>query len=140
VDAKSNVRSVAERGVHRMTALQIASWVVRIAGAAVLVLGLVIWTGNGTGVRGLHMLLGITLVIALWLLALLAARAGVSIGLVVLAGLWGLITIGLGLTQERLLVGDQHWIVQVTHLVVGLGAIGIGEAIAARAGRRPAPA
>jgi hypothetical protein len=121
-----------------MTALRIASWIVRIAGAAVLILGLVIWTGNGTGIRGVHMLLGITLVAALWVLAVLAARAGVSIGLVAAAVVWGLLTIGLGLTQEQILVGDQHWIVQVAHLLVGLGAIGIGEAIAARAARRPA--
>jgi hypothetical protein len=121
-----------------MTALTIASWIVRIAGAAVLIFGLVIWTGNGTGIRGVHMLLGITLVAALWVLAVLAARAGVSIGLVAAAVVWGLLTIGLGLTQEQILVGAQHWIVQVAHLLVGLGAIGIGEAIAARAARRPA--
>jgi hypothetical protein len=73
--------------------------------------------------------LGFVLVIALWTLAVLAARAGVSIGLVVLAVVWGLVAPALGLTQASLWVGGWHWVIQVLHLRIGLGAIGLGETL-----------
>jgi hypothetical protein len=37
-----------------------------------------------------------------------------------------------------LLTGDFHWIIQVLHLLVGLGAIGQAEGLAARIKRAPA--
>jgi hypothetical protein len=73
------------------------------------------------------MWIGFVLVIALWIMAGLAARAGVNPGLVALAVVWGLIVPALGMTQVRLLPGDLHWIIQVIHLLVGLIAIGLGE-------------
>jgi len=45
----------------------------------------------------------------------------------------------LGLAQDRLLPGSAHWLIQVLHLLVGLAAIGQGEALAARILRRPVP-
>jgi hypothetical protein len=82
---------------------------------------------------------GFVLVFSLWTLAVLAARAGVHPGLVALAIVWGFIVPVLGLTQERLLPGDAHWVIQVLHLLVGLGAIGQAEGLAARIkGRRTA--
>ena len=41
------------------------------------------------------------------------------------------------MVQAQLLVGDAHVVVQVVHLLVGIVAIGLGEALAA-AGRRGA--
>src|SRR5690606_28334452 len=79
-----------------------------------------------------HMLVGLVLVLALWTLAALAARAGVSPGLVALAIAWGAIVPILGLNQGRLLPGQAHWLIEVLHLLVGLGAIGQGEGLAAR--------
>jgi hypothetical protein len=38
----------------------------------------------------------------------------------------------LGLTRQRLLPGDGHWVIQVVHLLLGLGAIGRGEGLATR--------
>jgi hypothetical protein len=85
------------------------------------------------------MLLGLVLVLALWVLAGLAARAGVPLGLVALAVAWGLIVPALGLTQDQLLPGSAHWVIQVLHLLVGLGAIGQAEGLAARIrARQPA--
>src|ERR687885_1554993 len=121
------------------TATTIVQMLVRLCGLALVTLGLLFWTGNARGLIPLHMLLGLVLVLALWILAGLAARAGAPIGLVALAVVWGLIVPALGLTQTQLLPGSAHWVIQVLHLLVGLGAIGQAEALAARIkGRRPA--
>jgi hypothetical protein len=86
------------------------------------------------------MLIGFTLVLTLWVLAMLAARAGVNPGLVAFALLWGALVLALGLTQQRLLPGDSHWVIQVVHLIVGLIAIGQGEGLATRISQAGRPA
>ena len=60
----------------------------------------------------------------------MAARSGVSLGLVALGIAWGLIVVALGMTQNRLLPGDAHWVIKVLHLLVGIGALGIAERLA----------
>ena len=122
------------------TATAIAQLLTRFTGLIQIVLGLLFWTGSARGMIPVHMLLGFVLVLALWALAVLAARAGVDPGIVALAVLWGLLVPVLGLTQERLLPGDGHWLIQVLHLLVGLGAIGQGEGLAARIGHARPPA
>jgi hypothetical protein len=121
------------------TAVTIAQILVRATGVIQLVLGLLFWTGNATGLVPLHMLIGFLLVLGLWTVAGLAARAGVQPGLVALAAVWGLAVAVLGLTQEELLPGSAHWLVQVLHLLVGLGAIGLSENLAALAKARLVP-
>jgi len=105
---------------------------VRLDGLALIVLGTLFWTGNALDLVPVHMLLGITLVLALWTLALIAAVARVNPGLVALAFVWGLIVPILGLTQTQLLPGSAHWLIRVLHLLVGVGAIGQAEGLAAR--------
>lgn len=103
---------------------------VRVVGTILIVLGVLFWTGNADALIPVHMLLGIALVLMLWALAVLAALVGVNVGLVVLALVWGLIVPILGLTQTRLLPGSAHWVIQVIHLLVGLGAIGQADNLA----------
>lgn len=105
---------------------------VGLDGLILIALGLLFWTGNADPLVPVHMLLGIALVLALWVLAALAAVAGVNLGLVALAFVWGLIVPALGLTQTRLLPGGAHWIVQVLHLLVGITAIGLAQVLAMR--------
>jgi hypothetical protein len=114
------------------TTATVAQMLLRFAGLIALILGILFWTNNARTLVPIHMLLGIIIVLALWTLAFLAARAGVSIGLVALAFVWGVIVVVLGMTQTSLLPGSLHWIVQVIHLLVGLGAMGQGETLAAR--------
>jgi hypothetical protein len=131
-----------------------AQMLVRTFGVIQLVLGGLFWTGNALDLVPLHMLVGFLLVLGLWTLAALAARAGVGVALVVglvrgtraavaaragvrpalaaLAAVWGLIVPILGLNQDQLLVGSAHWVIEVLHLLVGLGAIGQAEGLAAR--------
>jgi hypothetical protein len=110
----------------------IVQMLLRLAGLTAIVLGLLFWTGNAQALTPIHMLAGITVVLSLWILAGLAARAGISLGLVALAVVWGLIVAVLGLTQQQLLPGSWHWVIQVLHLLLGLGALGQGEGLGAR--------
>jgi hypothetical protein len=121
-------------------AITVAHMTIRISGLLLLLLGIAIWTGRADGVIPVHQLLGLVLVLSLWTLSFLAARAGVPMQWVALAVAWGLVAPILGLTQEGLLTGGWHWTIQVLHLLIGLGAIGMGENLALRirqAGPRP---
>jgi len=113
-----------------------AQMLVRATGVVQLLLGGLFWTGNALDLVPLHQTIGFLLVFGLWTLAALAARAGVRPPLVALAAVWGLVVPVLGLNQTRLLVGSAHWLIEVLHLLVGLGAIGQAEALAARVKER----
>jgi hypothetical protein len=121
------------------TATTISLMLLRLTGLVQIILGLLFWTGNNLSMIPVHMLVGFVLVLALWTLAGLAARAGGSPGFVAFALLWGAFVPVLGLTQQRLLPGDLHWLIQVAHLLVGLAAIGLGENLAAGIKTRQAP-
>ncbi len=107
-------------------------WVARICGLLALILGILFWTGEALSLVPLHMALGTILVIALWILAAKGARAGVSGGLVSIAVLWGLLVPVLGALQVHLVPGAGHWIIQVIHLLLGIGAIGFVEGLGGR--------
>jgi hypothetical protein len=120
-----------------VNALTGVGWTIRIAGLALVVLGLLLWVDAAPGLRSIHILLGLVLVVALVAAAVLALRAGAKPILPAIAIAWGLLTVALGMAQAQLLPGDAHVVVEVTHLLVGVVAIGLGEALAA-AGRRGA--
>ena len=119
-----------------ITAIQMG---IRALGVVQLVLGIIFWTGNALGLVDLHQLLGILLVLGLWTQAALAHRAGVQPGLVAAAAVWGLIVVVVGLTQRELLGGSAHIVIEVLHLLLGLGALGLAETLATRAKARLAP-
>jgi uncharacterized membrane protein len=119
-----------------ITAIQM---VVRAVGVVQLVLGLAFWTGNLLGVVDLHQLLGLLLVLGLWTQAALAHRAGVPAGMVAGAAVLGLVVAIVGLTQRELLPGSAHWVIQVVHLLLGLGLLAVAENLAVRAKARLAP-
>lgn len=112
------------------TLVNILDIFVRADAVVLIILGILFWVGAADGLIPVHMLLGIALVLALWILAGIAATAGVNRGLVALAFVWGLITPALGLTQTRLLPFDGHWIIQILHLLVGLTAIALAQILA----------
>ena len=118
-------------------ALIVAQMVVRILGSIMIVLGLLFWTGNALALIPVHMLLGLVLVLSLWAVGLLAARSGEQPALVALAIAWGFVVPILGYTQDSLLPGPAHWLIQVVHLLVGVTAIGLAETLARRGLARP---
>src|SRR5919107_2468357 len=118
------------------TATVFARWIVRVAGLIQIVLGLMFWTGRGLSLIPVHMMVGAVIVLAMWLIAVLAWRAGVSRGLALLAVAWGLMLPIFGITHPAILPGRWHWIIEVLHLAVGLGALGFANRLAERTLRR----
>lgn len=112
--------------------VSIARGLVRLTAIIQIVLGVLFWTGNATGLVDLHQFSGIILVLSLEVLVFAAARAGVDRRLVVTAGIWGVLVVALGLSQTNLLQGSAHWVIEVLHLLVGLAAIGQAETLATR--------
>ena len=107
-----------------------ALWVIRTAGLFQIVTGVLFWTGNAYALIPLHMLSGLILVITLWVIAVSAARRGVSLLAVSGAAAWGLFVVVFGVMQGAILRGDLHWIVQVAHLLVGMAAMGMAQGLA----------
>ena len=123
-----------------MKAFVIATrWLIRVLAVVQVVLGVLFWTNNALTLISLHMTSGIVLVVALWIQAIIAARAGIGYAIPVLAFVWGGVVIALGMRQDSLLVGDLHWLIQVLHLIVGLTAVAQAEALAGRTLRRLRP-
>ncbi len=105
---------------------------VSLLGLALIVLGVLFWTGRALGLLQVHMLLGALFVVCLWVLVGLALSARVGTAFALMVFVWSLIVLVLGMMQLTLLPGPRHWIVQAVHLLVGLIAIGLGHALAGR--------
>ena len=86
----------------------------------------------------IHMLFGLIVALALLILAVIAVfRSGLrrlgAIGIV-----YAFIVPIFGVTQQMILAGDLHWLVETAHLVVGFGALVLIGAIGERFTRRKA--
>lgn len=113
--------------------IRIASLVLRLCGGLALILGLLFWSGTAYNLLRVHMLLGLLVVLALWTVGIgQAFGRGGSRPLAGGALLLGLLVLVLGVTQSRLMVGPFHWVIEVLHLLLGVLAIGVGQAAAAR--------
>ena len=107
-------------------------WVLRIAATLALILGIISWFDIKALVN-IHMLLGIIVTLSLWVLggAFFSVKGGAP--LAGIAIVWGILLLALGIFQKSLLPAPSvHWIIQVLHLLIGLAAIGLGEAIGGR--------
>jgi hypothetical protein len=111
----------------------VAQWLVRITGVLLLILGLLLWTGDiPLSLIPVHILLGVVLVLALWLLAATATAQGVPIGMAVGIAILGLITLVFGMYQRSLVPGGAHWIIQGIHLILGMLTVASGEMLGGR--------
>jgi hypothetical protein len=110
-----------------MSITRALDYTIRVAGLAALFLGLLFWSGRFYEYLHVHMGLGFVTVIAVWVLAVMCLRKrAASVGLIAAASVWGVVTVVLGMGQTNMLVGDYHALVQIAHLVMGLGAIAFG--------------
>jgi hypothetical protein len=100
-----------------------------------LALGVLMWIGLYWLV-GIHQLLGYVLLASLWAVAVVALRAGVSMGVVVGAVAWGLIVLALGWGQRYVLPGEWHWTIQVLHVVISMASVAWGRWLAMLIGQR----
>ncbi|MGI9057935.1 MAG: hypothetical protein ACR2H5_05110 [Ktedonobacteraceae bacterium] len=93
-----------------------------VAGLGALTLGLLFWIAN-IDLLNIHMLLGLIVALTLLVMSIIAVSTrGMRI--------WGIVGIVyavivpiFGLRQATLLIGDLHWLIQVLHILVGIGAI-----------------
>ncbi|HKE90604.1 MAG TPA: HlyD family efflux transporter periplasmic adaptor subunit [Gemmatimonadales bacterium] len=114
------------------TTARILNILIRITGGATALLGLLFWFAHVPAVIPVHMVLGVTLTLALLALAIVAARGGAPLPLVTIAIVWAVGVPALGMTQVRLLPGSLHWIIRVLHLAVGFAAIRLGGMLTSR--------
>lgn len=108
----------------------IAQWAVRLTGVTQVVLGLLFWTDRAFGLVTLHMAIGMVFVTGLWVLAGLAARAGLQPVIVAASVAWGVLVPVFGMMQGQLLPGPLHWIVEVLHLLIGVVAMVVAARLA----------
>jgi hypothetical protein len=107
--------------------IDLAQAVLMGCGGLLLVLGAIVWTGRGDALIGVHVALGIVLVLTLWTLVLIAARSGVPSRILAVAVTWSLLVVALGMAQDRLAPGRWHWTIQVVHLAISMGVVAWGR-------------
>lgn len=118
--------------------VKLLQWVTRTAGLLALILGLLIGRLSYDWVPRTHVMLGLLVLIALFVIAIYGFFAGLPVMLPLVALVWIAVTLYVAVQQIHLLTGDTHWIVQVVHALLGIGAIGLAEAIGARISRQRA--
>ncbi len=110
-----------------------AALLVTLAGTLALILGLIYWLGAAPSLLSMHMLLGYLAVGGMCTVAVSQALATGGSWRLALIGLGvGALTIYIGINQAALLPGDLHWLIQVSHLLLGILTIGIVHMIGAR--------
>jgi hypothetical protein len=115
-----------------MLVVRISLMVLRVAVLAALVLGILFWAGNADNLVLVHMGIGILVVISLWVMGIAQGLQGGSFGFALATFVVGFFVLLVGLFQTRWLIGPNHWIIQVIHLLLGLSAISLGEMIGGR--------
>ncbi|MBE3558163.1 MAG: hypothetical protein IMW89_02935 [Ktedonobacteraceae bacterium] len=105
--------------------------IVGLAGLCALVAGLFIWIAH-SGLTDIHMLFGLLVTLGLLAMSIIALTAS---GL----RIWG--TVGIvyalilpifGVMQSSMLTGNLHWLIQILHLLVGIGAMALTGTLGAR--------
>jgi hypothetical protein len=119
-------------------AILIARSLLSLFGIALVVLGILFWTGHALSLLPVHMTIGGLFVICLWALAVLGFMTRDTRGFALVVLIWSLIVPALGVEQLSLLPGSAHWVIQAIHLLVGIIAMGLGHSLARRLGRRSA--
>lgn len=113
--------------------IRVASIILRVCGTLAVILGLLFWSGNTLNLIPIHMLLGLLVVLSLWVIGVgqVFARGG-SWPFAIGALVFGVLVIVVGIRQTSLMPGSLHWVIRAIHLVLGVLAVGIGQAGAAR--------
>jgi hypothetical protein len=121
--------------VHRI------SFIGRMALMATMVLGLLYWLAQLSflgpllnflaqiNLTTIHMLLGVAGSLSLIMTGLVAVLTP-KIKLLGVAGIiYALLMPAFGVTQAMFLAGNLHWLIQIAHLLVGIGAMYLSRAI-----------
>jgi hypothetical protein len=84
----------------------------------------------------IHMLFGLIVALALLILAVITVFSSGLRRLGAIGIVYAFIVPIFGVTQQMILVGNLHWLVETAHLVVGFGALALIGAIGERFARR----
>jgi len=95
---------------------------------ATLVLGLLFWITD-MSLISLHMLFGLIGVLSLLVLGMVAVFTRGLRLLGVGSMVYALIVLASGPTQDMILVGNLHWLIQAAHLLIGIGAMALALVI-----------
>ncbi len=110
--------------------------VFRLLSLLVLILGFMFWAHRGYDYVPLHMGAAIALVVLLWCLSIIGFATRVKAGLVLAGLLWGVLVLWWGFSMHglfpRIFPGSKYEIARVVHFLIGLAAIGMGEALGKR--------
>ena len=82
-----------------------------------------------------HMTLGWFVALSLVIFAAFALKARVRIPLAAIAVLWAAAVVYVGINQSQWVLDNNHWTIQAVHVLFGVGAIGITEALAGAVSR-----
>ncbi len=108
-------------------------WILRIAFLLALAIGVALWTGHGFTLLRFHMWLGFLAAFDLLALVVYGFLSRINPALPIIALLWAIALPVIGIAQMKIMLGPNHWVIEVVHLILGLGAIGLGEALSKRA-------
>jgi len=112
-------------------AIRIIRVIAGIAGLGALTLGLLFWIVNMNFI-GLHMLFGLIVALSLLILGIVGVFTGGMRLLGAIGIVYALFVPVFGVTQATLLAGSLHWLIQTTHLLVGLGALALAGILSTR--------
>lgn len=118
--------------------IKVLQWVTRIAGILALLLGMSRWAGPGIAPLGVHMALGGLVVLALAIFSVWALIDRTRIAAAIVGLLWAAATIIVGTIQDWWVGGGSHLTIEIIHPLLGIGAIGMAEMLAAALKRRRA--
>ena len=106
-------------------------WVARLDGLVALILGIILWTGSASSLK-IHIVTGFIMTLALLFIGLMGFFSRLKPALPIIAIAWAILLPYVGFAQLRLWPGASHIVIQVIHLLIGICAIGIVEAVGAR--------
>jgi|SRR5579863_553533 len=116
--------------------IKLLQWLVRIAGLGALALGLSFWFPSARAPLSLHMTLGGIVALALAILAVWALIDRIRIPAAIVALLWAAAVVCVGTVQDWWVGAGSHLVVEIVHPLLGIGAIGLAEMLAAAIARK----
>ena len=118
--------------------IKLLQWLIRIAGLGALALGITFLFALNVAPLSLHMTLGGIVALVLAILAVWALIDRVRIPAAIAALVWAAATVYVGTTQDLGVGAGGHLAVEIIHPLLGVGAIGLAEMLAAAISRKRA--
>ena len=116
--------------------IKILQWVVRIAWVVAILLGMSFWTGRPIAPVSVHMTFGGIVALALAIIAVIAMKDRVRVPVGIVALLWAIAMVVVGTVQDWWVGAGSHVLMEIVHPLLGIGAIGLAEMLAAALNRR----